>query len=86
MKFFYTSSFKKDFHRLPKEIQVLVEQKLVLFLDNPRHPSVMAKKIEGTDYIWEGRITRNYRFTFQIENDLCVLRRVGLHDITKRKR
>jgi len=33
--------------------------------------------------IWEGRITKSYRFTYQIEGDTYVLRRVGTHDILK---
>ncbi len=32
---------------------------------------------------WEGRITKNYRFTFQIEGEICILRRIGTHDILK---
>jgi hypothetical protein len=31
--------------------------------------------------VWEARITQGYRFTFQIERDVYVLRRVGKHDV-----
>jgi hypothetical protein len=31
--------------------------------------------------IWEGRISRSYRFTFQITEDAYVLRAIGTHDI-----
>jgi hypothetical protein len=29
------------------------------------------------------RITKNCRLTFQMEKDICVLRRIGSHDILK---
>ena len=31
--------------------------------------------------IWEGRITKGYRFTFQVRQDTYLLRRIGTHDI-----
>lgn len=34
--------------------------------------------------IWEGRVTGGYRFTFQIEGDVYILRKVGTHDILKK--
>ena len=40
--------------------------------------------MEGHDDIWEGRITRDYRFTFEIVGDLYKLRHIGPHDILNR--
>ncbi len=37
--------------------------------------------MEGTHDIWEGRITKGYRFTFQVHQDSYLLRRIGTHDI-----
>ena len=34
---------------------------------------------EGRD-IWEARVTRAYRFTFVIDGDTYILRRVGPHE------
>ena len=31
--------------------------------------------------IWEGRITRDYRFTFEIIGEVYKLRHIGKHDI-----
>jgi len=39
--------------------------------------------MEGREDIWEGRISRGYRFTFEIAGDLCRLRRIGPHDVLK---
>ncbi|OJI06777.1 hypothetical protein BK004_02295 [bacterium CG10_46_32] len=76
--------FIREFTALPKTMQERATQKLALFLENPRHPSLRVKKMEGRGNVWEARITRDYRFTFEIIGDLCKLRRIGTHDILKR--
>jgi len=86
MKVFYTKAFKKDFKNIPQEFQKIAENKLALFVDNPSHPSLGVKKMKGLKSIWEGRITINYRFTFHIEGETYVLRRIGTHDILKREK
>lgn len=80
----YTDSFKNDFQKLPKIIQELSEKKLDLFVENARHPSLHIKKMTGTQHIWEGRINYHYRFTFQFNADIVILRRIGTHDILKK--
>ena len=64
MRIFYSESFKRDFQDLPKEIKKIVEQKLTLFVKNLHHPSLRIKKMAGLKNIWEGSITKSYRFTF----------------------
>lgn len=86
MEIFYSKSFKKDFLNLPNNIRNLAAKKLGLFGDNYRHPSLKTKKMEGLENIREGRITISYRFTFKIENNICILRRVGTHDILKKEK
>jgi mRNA-degrading endonuclease YafQ of YafQ-DinJ toxin-antitoxin module len=54
-----------------------------LFLENPKHPSLHIKKMKGHPEIWEGRITRDYRFTFKVVENTYFLRRIGTHDILK---
>ena len=43
-----------------------------------------TKKMKGKGNIWEGCITREYRFTFEIIDDLFKLRRIGPHNILNR--
>ena len=84
MQLLRTERFKKDFKRLPSEIQERVGTTLERFVDNPRHPSLHAKKMEGAPNIWELRVTDNYRITFQYENgDSIQLRKIGTHDILR---
>lgn len=83
MKLFFTHSFIRDYQGLPDHLQKTVDQKLKLFLNNQRHPSLNIKKMQDPRDIWEGRITKGYRFTFQIEGDTCILRRLGTHDVLR---
>ncbi len=83
MKVQTTSPFDKDYQSLPEAVQVQAEKQFTIFLENPRHPSLRIKKIKGHPYIWEGRITKDYRFTFQISGDIYILRRIGTHDILR---
>ena len=76
-------SFKKDFQRLSIEIQKQTEKQLHFLVQNPRHPSLRVKKMEHPQNIWEARISKGYRLTFQIQAETLILRRVGNHDILK---
>ena len=80
MKLLFTYSFIRDYHALPDQLQKTVDKKLKLFLSNQRHPSLNIKKMQDPRDIWEGRITKGYRFTFQMEGEVCILRRLGTHE------
>ncbi|GFP25096.1 hypothetical protein HKBW3S25_00546 [Candidatus Hakubella thermalkaliphila] len=84
MKIQTTQPFDQDYETLPEEIKERADKQFTLLLENPRHPSLRLKKIKGIKDIWEGRITRDYRFTFQIDGDTYILRRIGKHDQTLR--
>ena len=83
MKLWFTHSFIRDYHALPDQLQKTVDKKLKLFLDNQHHPSLNIKKMQDPRDIWEGRITEGYRFTFQMAGEVCILRRLGTHDILR---
>jgi len=83
MKTETTRPFDRDYADLPEKIKDQADKQLTRLLSNPRHPSLRLKKMEGYTGIWEGRISRAYRFTFQIEGDTYLLRRIGTHNILK---
>jgi mRNA-degrading endonuclease YafQ of YafQ-DinJ toxin-antitoxin module len=86
MELFRTDSFRRDFKRLPSDLQDLAEKQFALLLKNPRHPSLQTKKMKGKwgkMGVFEARVTRGYRFTFQIKGDAYLLRRIGPHDILR---
>jgi mRNA interferase RelE/StbE len=78
-----TRPFDEDYNALPESIKDRADKQFVLLLENPYHPSLRIKKIKGHPNIWEGRVTKNYRFTFQISREIYILRRIGSHDILK---
>ena len=75
--------FKKDFKRLPREIQDKLPTVLERFVSNRRHPALHVKKMEGVRDIWEMRVTETYRITFQFVAEGIFLRRVGTHDVLR---
>ena len=81
MRYVRTEAFKKAAAKLPREIQEKAAKAFLLFRDNPRHPSLGVKRIQGLPDVWEGRIDVNYRFTFHYEADTCVFRNIGPHAI-----
>ena len=81
MTLIWSMRFRREFTALPVSIKGRARKQLVLFSQDPRHPSLQTKKMEGRGDIWEGRITRDYRFTFTIEGDQYILRRIGPHRI-----
>ncbi|MEW6609654.1 MAG: hypothetical protein AB1414_19785 [bacterium] len=83
MKLYPTKQFVECYESLSPNIQRQVDKKLKLLLVDIRYPSLRAKKIQGTNNIWEARVTKEYRFTFQIEEELYILRKVGTHNILK---
>lgn len=81
MKLAFTRTFARDYRKLPVHIQKQVDKQLYHLLENPRHPSLNIKKLKDPRTIYEGRISASYRFTFQINDDVYILRKVGSHDI-----
>ncbi len=84
MKIETTKPFDRDFLRLSAVIRRNAERKFQLLLKNLRHPSLRVKKMEDPRNIWEGRITKQYRFTFQVVGDVYFFRRIGTHDILRK--
>ena len=82
----FSKRFKKEYKALSKEIQKAFDKKLALFIDGTTHPSLRVKRIQGTKYRWEGSVTKNYRFTFEFNENTVLFRTIGTHDILSRTR
>ena len=80
MEFIYTERFNKFYKRLSEVEKKTLQKKLVLMMKNPYHPSLITKKVQGTDIIFECSITMAIRMTWQYDGDSIVLRVVGDHD------
>ena len=84
MKVRRTDRFKKDYQKLPLDIQQRVDQKLGFLLRDPRHPSLRVHKVRGVEGLWEFSVTMNYRAIFEIEGAYYVLLGVGPYHIVDR--
>jgi len=77
----FTRRFLKSFTRLPAPVQEKVKKQLALLAENPRHPSLQTKPIQGAPGIYEARVDMNYRMTLERDSeDALILRVVGKHD------
>ena len=78
----YTELFREKAQGLPAEIKKALRAKLELMIENPRHPSLRAKKIQGQDGIFEASVTMSVHMTWQYTEDGILLRNIGEHDQT----
>ncbi len=76
-----TRSFDDAFFALrDQKVQRKVLKALRLLGENPRHPSLQVKVVQGTKGIWEARVDNQYRVTFEMSGDSLTLRNVDNHD------
>jgi len=77
----YEPSFLRDYVSLPESVRRRAEKQIRVLLQNPRHPSLRAHKIQGSTDIYEARVTGGYRMTYKIAGETLRLRRIGAHEI-----
>jgi mRNA-degrading endonuclease YafQ of YafQ-DinJ toxin-antitoxin module len=82
----WTPLFACDFQNLPGDVQARAERIIRLLAENPRHPSLRSKKMQGVENIWEASVTLSYRITYEVRGETLVLRRVGTHDILRKEK
>jgi addiction module RelE/StbE family toxin len=82
----FTRRFLKSFARLPRPVKDKIKKQIALLAENPRHPSLQTRPIQGATGIYEARIDIDYRMTYEREaDDTLVLRVVGKHDAALKK-
>ena len=77
-----TENFKKAWKQLGEEQKALARKAIDNLIKDMRYPALRVKKIKGTEYIWEARVSRSLRMTFQLESDTIILRNIGQQDET----
>jgi len=80
MKIARTERFKRAYRKLSPENRKRAQKAIRLFLENPRHPGLRVKRVKGTRNIWEARVSRSCRMTFEIHGDTYLLRNIGEHN------
>ena len=71
---------ERDFQSLPLSIRKKALKQLRFLEISLQHPSLRVKKMTGMTSIWEARIDRKYRMTFQKDLDTLTIRKFGPHD------
>ena len=84
MQLIQTTHFKRDYKKLPASIQKRTDEKLKFLVQNVSHPSLRVKRVQKYKGVFEGSVTKNYRFFFQITTQGYILLRVGKHDILEK--
>jgi mRNA-degrading endonuclease YafQ of YafQ-DinJ toxin-antitoxin module len=82
MRIARTENFKKAWQQLSNEQKALGRKAIENLVADMRYPALRIKKIKGTADIWEARVSRSVRMTFQLEGDTILLRNIGQHDET----
>jgi mRNA-degrading endonuclease RelE of RelBE toxin-antitoxin system len=82
-----TEKYKKQFKKLPSDIQKEAKEKLKDLLKNPRPPGLRFEKLKGysNPNIYTIHITGNFKMSFEIKGSVAVLRCVGNHNEIDRR-
>ncbi len=57
----------------PSLVRTAFDKQVRLLAENLRHPSLRAKKYDEANDIWQARVTRGWRFYFQIDGDVYTI-------------
>jgi mRNA interferase RelE/StbE len=82
LRLIITTRFENAYRKLSPELQQKASKALRLLTDDPAHPSLRLKKMQGASGIWEARVDRACRMTLELHSDSFVLRNIGKHDET----
>ena len=63
----------------PLSVQKAFDKQIVLLAENLRHPSLRAKKYDEASDVWQARVTKGWRFYFQIDGDTYTILSVIAH-------
>ena len=74
-----TPRFWECYQRLPPAVQKLADKQFERLKEDPTHPSLNFKKLEGYDY-WSARVTRGYRAVASKDEEGFVWFSIGKHD------
>ena len=79
MKLQYSQHFRRNYAAAPAHIQRAIDKQAALLVENPRHPSLRAKKFDEARGVWQARVTRDWRLYFTIEGDTYRLHELKPH-------
>ena len=83
-QFTFTKRFQKHYMVLNENAKKQIKNKLELLAENPLHPSLRTKRIQGTTDLFESSANMDIRIIWYYEGEkMIILVDVGNHDILK---
>jgi len=81
-KLTFTERFRKHYRKLHPNEKKQIMKKVELLTQNPMHPSLRTKRIQGTDNLFECSVNMDIRIIWYYEGErMIILVDVGHHDI-----
>jgi len=80
-----TERFKRAYRKLSRENRERARKAIRQLVEDPRHPGLRVKRIKGTRNVWEARVSRSCRLTFEAQGDTYLLRNIGEHNKVLKK-
>ncbi len=81
----FTDRFQKHYKDLTETQKKQFKNKLAIFSENPLHPSLRTKRIQGTNDLYEFSVNMDIRVIWFYEGEsLVALVDIGHHDILKK--
>lgn len=85
-KIIFTKSFEKSLKKLSLGEQKQVAIKLKLLQENPLHPSLRTKKIQGFQNLFECSINMDMRILWRYEgSEIIIALDIGHHSIVDKQ-
>ncbi len=83
-KFSYGTRFKKNYKKLSPIEQKQVKNKMLILAENPYHPSLRTKRVQGTNE-FECSVNMDIRIIWHYEGDTIIfLLDIGHHSVLDR--
>jgi hypothetical protein len=67
------------FHAIPAEVQQIAIKNYRLWRQDPRHPSLHFRPLQGADDLYTVRIGKDYRAIGQVESGTITWTWIGTH-------
>ena len=73
-------SFWRAYDSLEPRVREAARRAYRVFLNDPSHPALRFKKLEGYEYVWSVRINEQYRSVGERRGDTIVWVWIGSHN------
>ncbi len=69
----YTKRFEKHFKKMTPAEKKLIKSKVEMLAEDPIHPSLRTKRIQGTDKLFECSVNMDIRIIWYYEGDELIM-------------